>query len=314
MAAHEDATVDHRETAHLVGSTGRRTTLRPRSTGSVCPTPPAAPTPARTTLTSMAAIIQPLLEKRYRRLEHETGPKKPRGWQAVDIAREFVDAVDAFEPKMRGTGPFYPEGKRKPLPNPDTVLRDKDLGGTNDLAALLAERPRFKVDRRPLLDFRYVDREIAASRALDPTGKAHYQASRVKLDFLLVNADDATPIAAEAKLNDDPKDPEAALLQALMYASLLAPSGQRERLPVAYPDLFRFGTPERVDVYVLIYKLSKSRRPLLESAMDLAKDLGTHGDLAPYLRRIAFIEAYLKVGKLRFRALGRPVEVSGSRA
>jgi len=47
----------------------------------------------------MAAIIQPLLEKRYRRLEHETGPKKPRGWQAVDIAREFVDAVDAFEPK-----------------------------------------------------------------------------------------------------------------------------------------------------------------------------------------------------------------------
>ena len=50
----------------------------------------------------------------------------------------------------------------------------------------------------------------------------------MQLDLQLVNAEDETPIAGEIKVRAD-KDPEAALLQGLLYASLLAPEAQRTR-------------------------------------------------------------------------------------
>jgi hypothetical protein len=257
----------------------------------------------------MAAPPITLLEKRYRALKEERGPEKPRGWHADEIAAEFVAAVDAFEPVFVGTGQFYPDGQRELLPDPTIVLLQDRIKSTDELASILAARPRFKVDRRPQLDFHYVDREIVASRALDAAGKPHYQASPVQLDLLLVNANDATPIASEAKLTADPKDPEAALLQALLYASLLAPSGQRSRLPMAYPDLFRLGTPAKIDVYVLLYRLAKRREPLLESAIALAKDLGKSGAVAKHLRHIAFIEMYVRQGRPRFRAMTAPINL-----
>ena len=248
------------------------------------------------------------LEERYSNVRSERGKKTPRGWDATTIAEEFRITTKAFETRLTGHGPFYPDTRRKLLPEPETVRKARDISSGLELAALLADRPRFKVDRRPSLDFQYVDREIVAARALTAAGKATYQgAAPVKLDLLLVNAnvDDRTPIACEVKVRRD-KDPEAALLQALLYASLLSPKAQRERLPQNYPDLFRDGVPKKIDVYVALHQLPDDLRPMLDSALGLARDLVADGTIKKYLRQIVVIDAYTRNGRVRFRVIGEP--------
>lgn len=244
------------------------------------------------------------LESEYRKLAEERGPKAPRHWDPARLADNFLTSVEQLEAVLVGDGPFH-DGIRQLLPSPDDIRRADRIGNTDEIASLLEERPRFRVDRRPALDFRYLDREITAARGLDPEGKARYQASPVKLDLLLVNAVDETPIAGEIKVRAD-KDPEAALLQGLVYASLLAPEVQRRRLSVAYPGVFRRGVPARVDVYVIVHDLPASRHALRDSALALAPAILEAPRVDRYLRRICFLEAYLREKTLRFRPVGQP--------
>jgi hypothetical protein len=239
------------------------------------------------------------LESAYRKLADERGPKTPRGWDPTQLAGDFVESVTQLQEVLIGTGPFH-DGGRKLLPAPAGIRKRNRIANTDELASLLETRPRFRVDRHRKLDFHYLDREITVARALDVQGRPRYQASPVQLDLLLVNAEDETPIAGEIKVRAD-KDPEAALLQGLLYASLLAPEAQRTRLAVAYPDVFRGGIPKRVDVYVILHALPKSRRKLLDSALALAPPILSAPGVSHYLRRICFLEAYLKSDALRFR-------------
>jgi hypothetical protein len=247
------------------------------------------------------------LEAVYRTLADERGPKAPRGWDPAQLAGDFLKSVTQLELVLTGTGPFH-DGDRELLP-PAAGIRERNrIKDTDEVASLLEDRPRFRVDRRPNLDFVYLDREITAARALDAKGKPRYQASPVKLDLLLANALDETPIAGELKVRAD-KDPEAALLQGLVYASLLAPEPQRRRLAVAYPEVFRGGVPPRVDIYVIVHELPASRAKLRDSALALAPAILAAPGVSQRLRRICFLEAYLKAGELRFRPVGRPAGV-----
>lgn len=243
-------------------------------------------------------VVTPL-ESAYRELATERGPKTPRGWDPAHLAADFVESVAQLEEVLIGTGPFH-DGDRTLLPPAADIRKRNHIRNTDELASLLETRPRFRVDRHRNLDFHYLDREITAARALDIQGRPLYQASPVKLDLLLANAEDETPIAGEIKVRAD-KDPEAALLQGLVYASLLAPSAQRKRLAAAYPDVFRRGTPTQVDVYVIVHELPASRQELLESALASALAILTAPKVSQYLRRICFLEAYLKDDVLRFR-------------
>jgi hypothetical protein len=239
------------------------------------------------------------LETTYRALADERGPKVPRGWDSGRLAEDFLASVKQLEGVLIGTGPFH-DGDRKLLPRAADIRKHKRIRNTDEIASLLETRPRFRVDRHRNLDFHYLDREITAARAVDPGGRARYYASPVKLDLLLVNADDETPIAGEIKVRAD-KDPEAALLQGLVYGSLIAPAAQRTRLAVAYPDVFRRGMPKNVDVYVIVHELPASRRKLLDSALALAQATLAAPGVSQYLGRIHFLDAYLKNDALRFR-------------
>lgn len=237
---------------------------------------------------------------------------KTRSIDAHDLASSFVASIEQLERQLRGDGPFYP-GKRKPLPNPAEIRQGGRIAGTDDLAALLWEPTRFKVDRRPKLDFHYVDRELVAARSLSSSGKPQITGTKLWLDLLLANANsaDRTPIVGEAKLRHD-KDPEAALVQGLAYAAQLGTKRQLARLASLYPDYFidkaKPATPTRLDVYVITYKMPRSREPKLRKALELAEGVVADPAVSRHLRRIAFLDADLRNGRLRFRCRARPAE------
>lgn len=260
--------------------------------------------------------------------------KKPEASRTLDaavIAGYFVEDVRFLTQELTGSGPFHPARNRDPLVIEGMTIRDPSvsmptgaIGTTTRLQAALARRPRFhvevcpghEVEKSSGLDFEYVDREIVATRAIRQ-GSEVVQGASVKLDLLLVNADarDRTPIVGEAKIRTD-CDPEEALIQALLYASLLAPAHQRQRLIASYPDQFGTKTPARIDVYVVLAERPDNapERASLKRAIDLAHALGNQVGLARYLRRIIFIEACVESGVLRFRTLGPPAVVDGGSA
>jgi hypothetical protein len=232
---------------------------------------------------------------------------------ASDLAERFVSSVKQLEKQLRGKGPFYPGG-RTPLPSPDGIRQKAKLAGTDDLAAMLWEPTRFKVGRRPELDFYYVDREIAAARFLKPDGKPQMKGSKLWLDLLLANANpnDRTPIVAEAKLRAD-KDPEAALVQGLAYAAQLGTPRQLKRLTYLYPDYFssrepKLPAPNRLDLYVITHELPPNREPAMKRAIELATGILSDIDVRKLLRRIAFLDASFANGRLRFRCPVPPAE------
>jgi hypothetical protein len=100
----------------------------------------------------------------------------------------------------------------------------------------------------------YVDRELLMQRTTSPAewedGTRHR--GGVRLDVLLADGNDRTPIVGELKLPGD-MDPFFALIQALARAAHLATTNQHERMR---RHLFRGKFPElkdapQVDVWVL---------------------------------------------------------------
>src|SRR4051812_23457768 len=99
------------------------------------------------------------------------------------LAGAFARSVERFAAYNNRWEPFYPP-RRDPHLTGRAVSR---LGGTNDLAAVMARTGVCSTDRRPDGAMRYVDREIVPART---TGGARFSDGRTakqfrRLDLLL---------------------------------------------------------------------------------------------------------------------------------
>jgi hypothetical protein len=146
----------------------------------------------------------------------------------------------------------------------------------------------------------YVDRELVVQRTTSPAAwddGASNRGGGTRLDILLADRADGTPIVGEVKLPGD-RDPYYALIQALACASNLATPKQYERMR-NHLYLGRFParpTPPRFDVFVLAVEApgtegqppkGRYQAELREAAEGLAPALLAQPDLARHVRRIA---------------------------
>jgi hypothetical protein len=222
-----------------------------------------------------------------------------------DLATAFEASVNDLQ-SLKARGPFFPEGKRKPLfALSQARAGSRQIVDTEHVQALLGRPPRWEVagDRSP--DFEYVARELTPMSSV-ARGERVWLTSRpdrrVSLDALLVNADDRTPIVAEIKVGGD-ENAELALIQALAAAAQLSSGSQLTRLYRQFYDFFDEAKPAKVlDVYVVTARApERGVRPQLASrAHARAEQLMAHGALSRWIRRIAFIEMTLVDGRPAF--------------
>lgn len=210
------------------------------------------------------------------------------------LVRAFEQSVAAsdrfFTANSQRAKPFFPA--RKPL------TRQPGLGNTAEVSALFQKfgRHRWQVDDAPDLDFIFLERELVVTQARG-LRLAGGRSTRLgpRMDLLLANADDGTPIVCELKVTSvkgsPDKDPFFALIQSLACASYLLPTNQLARLRHHDAECVLASELERVDVYVMtIDEPSRSRFwfKLRDRAEDLAEAVAPH--LRHWVRRIAFIE------------------------
>lgn len=179
-------------------------------------------------------------------------------------------------------------------------MATRRIGGTNDLAAL-ADPPGIGRGRRSPLRVRRPGGMAGADdgRVRFSDGRIASQATR--LDLLLVDPQDRTPIVGEVKVRND-QHPFYALLQLLMLAAQLAPPMQRERLREWYPERFD-EREERLDLLMLLSDnpaRGRYRPRLLEIADELSRRLLVYPVVAERIRRIACVDARLEGDRLSF--------------
>jgi hypothetical protein len=172
----------------------------------------------------------------------------------------------------------------------------------------------------------YLDRELVATRT---TGGATHQETAVRLDLLLCNDADRTPIIGEVKRTSDmnplhrhrkpatDKDPFSALIQALacaaqlstppQYARLARWGGTENRGNRDYPVVADIAAsdPPVFDVYVVLHNRPQGThlRVVGVEAERLAALLLAQPTVARHVRRIACILTKLTTGKLNVEAL-----------
>jgi hypothetical protein len=182
-----------------------------------------------------------------------------------ELATEFAESVAHFASYANLDDPFYP---------PARAQREfaEGIERTNDLVLRLEKQKRLVPTDAPgrrtehdagatvtavpssQLACDYVDRELLVQRTTSP---AHWADGRrniggLRLDVLLADSTDRTPIVGELKLPGD-MDPFFALVQGLACAAHVATSQQYERMR---RHLARGNFPERTaaprfDVWVL---------------------------------------------------------------
>lgn len=182
-----------------------------------------------------------------------------------EIATEFAESVAHFASYDNRDEPFYPPARAE-------RKFATGIGRTNDLVLRLEKQKRLvpidALDRRTTHDAgttviaipssqlacEYVDRELLVQRTTSPAQWADGRRNigGLRLDVLLADATDRTPIVGELKLPGD-KDPFFALVQALACAAHMATSHQYERMR---RYLGRGSFPEQItappfDVWVL---------------------------------------------------------------
>lgn len=234
--------------------------------------------------------------------------------QIADAFEVTVKAMAELAPE-NVTGRFW-DGSRKTLQElrDDRVTRGKVFPSSTGVIAAeigqpkkgneIVEQKEWAVEGHPELHFKYVEREIVTARAVRPdTGKGAYIAGvpPVSADLLLVNAVDSTPIVCEVKLRRD-ENALFALVQSLAAVAQLTSTPQRERLRAQYPDSFGETTPSLFDVYVLMVEKPTTGIPteFMTMALDRAEELRKSRALNEWIRRIAFIEAFVDGESLRF--------------
>lgn len=182
-----------------------------------------------------------------------------------ELASEFAESVAHFASYDNRDDPFYPPARAE-------RMFSTEIRRTNDLVLRLEKQQRLAptdaLDRRTRHDAGatvtavpssqlvcdYVDRELLVQRTTSPAQWADGRPSigGLRLDVLLADSTDRTPIVGELKLPND-KDPFFALVQALACAAHLAASHQYERMR---RHLVRGSFPEQItaprfDVWVL---------------------------------------------------------------
>jgi hypothetical protein len=215
---------------------------------------------------------------------------KDKGKRLIERFGHSCREVDRY-PKL--TEPFHdrePGREEKVVGNPPLPAEIKK---TEHMQGYLAARGTQKVNARPGLGFRYVDREIFALRN---TGGDGWRPPRRTMDLLLVS-DDGLPIVGEVKIAND-RPTFFALVQALMYASELGSAAQRARLRENY-EAFRSSNAligdsgPWLDVLVLGYR-PPERGTYREGSFEASQEISSHLMNAPevnsVIRRIAYVE------------------------
>lgn len=237
-----------------------------------------------------------------------------------ELAGEFAQSVLQFSAYKNLKDHFYPPARAK-RDFADEVKR------TNDLVLRLEDQkhvvpvdaptritvhgagPRVSAVPAALLAFDYVDRELLVQRTTSPAQweDGTHNRGGVRLDVLLADAADRTPIVGELKLPGD-MDPFFALIQALACAAHLATPNQYERMRShlyrgAFPTL---SGPPRLDVWVLFVdppgydpgQPPKGRymADLKTAAETLAPALLAYHGMSQSIRRIAGLGVGLDAG------------------
>ena len=227
-----------------------------------------------------------------------------------ELATESAASVAHFAPYSNLDEQFYPERPERHY--------SEDFKNTNDVVLRLKEQkqvipvdapdraigrdagPTVTAVLASALASTYVDRELLVQRTTSPAkwedGKRNL--GGVRLDVLLADVADRTPIVAELKLPGD-MDPFFALVQALACAAHLATPNQYERMRRRpgggqFPRLD--GAP-RLDVWVLFVDAADRRAgqppkgaymaDLEHAAEALAPRLLAEDALTDSIRRIA---------------------------
>ena len=193
-----------------------------------------------------------------------------------ELATEFAAGVAQFAPYSNVADHFYPHERV-------AGQVDAELKRTNDLVLRLEAAkqviPTDAPDRlmehdaglgvtavpATRLGFDFVDRELLVQRTTSPAEWEDGRLNRggVRLDVLLADREDRTPVVAELKLPGDMDPPFFALVQALTCAAHLATANQYERMRRHlhrgnFPDLS--GGAPRLDVWVLFVDASGQAR------------------------------------------------------
>lgn len=242
----------------------------------------------------------------------------------AELAGVFQQSVLDFTP-YENDEPFYP-ADRKPHKPGKTVKKTYDLVlhlptvrtlPPEDTDGRLRDSEVMNVPKKALA-FSYVDKELLVHRSTSYDADHKKRTVRwsngkvnrggMRLDVLLANAKDNTPIIAELKIRED-MDPFFALVQALGCAAHLVTGAQYKRLNNAdnLPDspflqsgnAFRGpGKQPWVDIYVLFIDAAREEkgryRPELKSkAEQLAPRLLAQPGINEYVRRIAGLDLKL---------------------
>ena len=251
-----------------------------------------------------------------------------------ELADAFADSVEKFASYSNLEDHFYPASRAQGSYD-DEVRRTNDVVLRLEKQQLLvpvdaSDRLRdHKADATvsavptDRMESVYVDRELLVQRTSSPA--AWEDGSRnvggLRLDVLLADAKDRTPIVGELKLPRD-KDPFFALVQGLACAAHLATPNQYARLQKQLPSA-RFREPSGdpcLDVWVLTVDQSRTQAipsapgkyivGLREAADALAPALLAQVRLNRFIRRIAEVTVKLDergtvVPEVRW-AWGRP--------
>jgi hypothetical protein len=233
-----------------------------------------------------------------------------------ELAVEFATSVRRFATYRNADEPFYDSAaaRRRARHRPgaalertnDLVLRLEELApgeGVHpiDARSRLTARDGDSVVDVPAtsLAFEYADRELLVQRTMSPARWEDGRPNRggVRLDALLANLADRTPIVAEVKVGRD-MDAFFALVQALAGVAHLATPSQYERLRrhVARGDLRKPTDPPRLDVYVLFVDsvAHGAYLPrLTAAASEVARCLLGFGEVTRSVRRIAGLDIEL---------------------
>jgi hypothetical protein len=220
------------------------------------------------------------------------------------LAAEFAASVERFSGYDNASEHFYPPtravrkaGAMVKRTN-DVVLALRDRGGLDPVDApdrLVDHTAGVSPVAAADLACDYVDRELVVQRTTSPAAwddGASNRGGGTRLDVLLADRRDRTPIVGEIKLPGD-RDPYYALVQALACASNLATPNQYERMRAHMPA-GRFPArehPPRFDIFVLVVEEHSPRGrymgDLHRTAEALAPRLLAEPSVAQYVRRIA---------------------------
>ena len=252
------------------------------------------------------------------------------------LFHDSVAKIAAYTPANEGfykSRTHYEVGDVKASSTTDLALRIRDAGGLSptaggDVLLLDAEAiqaPGVTGVPASALACDFLDRELVATRT---TGGATHEGTAVRLDLLLCNIADRTPIIAEVKRTSDvnplkqhykpatDKDPFSALVQALACAAQLATPAQYARLALwgqtltcgkkDYPAEANIAAcdPAVFDVYVVLHNRPQGTHlsELGVEAERLAALLLAQPSVARHIRRIACLLTTLDAGELHAQA------------